>query len=179
LDARAIANLLLNEADARGIKLSNLKLQKLLFLCHAFYLVDTTRPLVRGTFEAWRYGPVHREAYEAFKEFGAKPITRGADRFNPVAGVRQALPVPEDQAVHDVVRDVVRFYGGKSARELVELTHAKNGPWDQVVSRAETSANIGLKITDAVILQTFKYLWFGDKPSFKDQEPNEDQPLIA
>src|SRR5882757_6997431 len=83
-DPRAVANLLLKEARSRGHHISNLKLQKLLFLCHAFYLVETGRPLVRGSFEAWQYGPVHREAYDAFKVYGAKPITEDALRFDPV-----------------------------------------------------------------------------------------------
>src|SRR5712671_6840917 len=72
VDPRAVANLLLKEARVRGQRVSNLKLQKLLFLCHALYLVRTGRPLVRGSFEAWQYGPVHREAYDAFKGFRAE-----------------------------------------------------------------------------------------------------------
>jgi uncharacterized phage-associated protein len=178
-DPRAIANLLLEEVRSRGYRVTNLKLQKLLFLCHAFYLVDTGAPLVRGSFEAWRYGPVHREAYDAFKRFGAKPITEDAEKFDPVTGTRRSVPLPADRAVSDVVQRVVQFYGAKSPGELVELTHAKNGPWDFVVASATTSANIALKISDGVIAERFKYLWFGDKPNFKDREPDEDTPLVA
>jgi uncharacterized phage-associated protein len=178
-DPRAVANLLLKEARSRGHRFSNLKLQKLLFLCHAFYLVDTGRPLVRGSFEAWQYGPVHREAYDAFKRFGAKPITEDAEKFDPVTGTRKPIALPADRAMLDAVQRVVQFYGGKSPGELVELTHAKDGPWDHVVSAATTSANIALKISDGVIAERFKYLWFGDKPNYKDKEPDEDVPLVA
>lgn len=178
-DPRAVANLLLREARSRGHNISNLKLQKLLFLCHAFYLVDTGRPLVRGTFEAWQYGPVHREAYDAFKKFGAKPITEDADKFDPVTGTREPLATPAKRDVIDVIQKVVQFYGARSPGELVQLTHAKNGPWDHVVSAASTGANLALKISDDVIGERFKYLWFGDKPNYKDQEPNEDVPLVA
>ena len=178
-DPRAVANLLLREARSRGHHVSNLKLQKLLFLCHAFYLVDTGRPLVRGSFEAWQYGPVHREAYDAFKRFGAKPITEDAERFDPVTGTRKPIALPANRGVLDVIQRVAQFYGGKSPGELVELTHAKNGPWDHVASAATTSANIALKISDGVIAERFKYLWFGDKPNYKDKEPDEDAPLVA
>ncbi len=163
----------------RGHDVSNLKLQKLLFLCHAFYLVDTGRPLVRGSFEAWQYGPVHREAYDAFKSFGAKPITEDAERFDPVAGIRRPIALPASRAVLDVVQKVVQFYGSKSPGELVDLTHAKDGPWDHVVNAAKTSANMALKITDGVIAERFKYLWFGKQPNYKDKEPDEDAPLVA
>jgi uncharacterized phage-associated protein len=178
-DARAVANLLLKEARSRGHHVSNLKLQKLLFLCHAFYLVNTGRPLVRGSFEAWQYGPVHREAYDAFKSFGAQPITNDADKFDPVTGTRKPLTLPEDRDVLDVVHKVIEFYGGKSPSELVRLTHAEEGPWDHVVAAAATSANLGLKISDHIIVERFKYLWFGKHPELKDIEPNEDAPLVA
>jgi uncharacterized phage-associated protein len=178
-DPRAVANLLLKEARSRGQHLSNLKLQKLLFLCHAFHLVDTGRPLVRGTFEAWQYGPVHREAYDAFKKFGAKPITEDADKYDPVTGIRGLIPLPADRLVLDVVRKVINFYGGKSATELVELTHAEEGPWSYVVTSAANSANIGLKISDEIIVNRFKYLWFGRRPPKMDIEPDEDAPLVA
>jgi uncharacterized phage-associated protein len=177
-DARAVANLLLGEARTRGHHISNLKLQKLLFLCHAFYLVDTGVPLVRGSFEAWQYGPVHREAYDAFKKFGGKPLTEDAEKFDPVTGARKPLPLPDDRAVVDVVRKVIEFYGGKSPGELVKLTHAQQGPWDYVVTSAASSANLGLKISDEVIVKRFKYLWFGRQPKM-DIEPNEDFPLVA
>lgn len=159
--------------------MSNLKLQKLLFLCHAFHLVDTGRPLVRGSFEAWQYGPVHREAYDAFKRFRAKPITEEATGFDPLTGIHTELAQPTERVVLDVVQKVMGFYGSKSPRELVELTHAKDGPWDYVVSAAEKGANIALKISDGVIEERFKYLWFGSKPDLKDKEPNEDAPLVA
>jgi uncharacterized phage-associated protein len=178
-DPRAIANLLIEEAATRGLSMSNLKLQKLLFLCHAFYLVETGQALVRGNFEAWRYGPVHRVAYDAFKRFADQPITEAASRFDPVTGTRSPLDSPTDRNILDVVQKVVQFYGGKTPRELVELTHAKNGPWDWVVAAAANNANIGLKINDDIIVQRFKYLWFGRHPKLQDIEPNEDTPLVA
>jgi uncharacterized phage-associated protein len=179
VDPRAVANLLLKEARGRGQHVSNLKLQKLLFLCHALYLVHTGRPLVRGSFEAWQYGPVHREVYDAFKNSRAEPITEDALRFDPVTGMRQPIALPADRALLDVVQKVVQFYGDRSPGELVNITHAKDGPWDHVVSTAKTHANMALKISDEVIAERFKYLWFGKQPNFLDKEPDEDAPLVA
>src|SRR6185437_420557 len=163
---------------ARRLELSNLKLQKLLFLSHAFYLVETGRPLVRGSFEAWQYGPVHREAYDAFKKFGAKPITEDAEKFDPVTGARRPIAFPADHQLLDVICKVIDFHGGKSPAELVKLTHAEKGPWHHIVEAAANNANIGLKISNEVILKHFKYLWFGRQPKM-DIEPNEDAPLVA
>jgi hypothetical protein len=107
-----------------------------------------------------------------------KPITEDAYKFNPVTQMRIAIPLPADRAVVDVVRKVVEFYGERSSTELVKLTHAQDGPWDHVVTDAANKANIGLKISNEIIVQRFKYLWFGRQPKM-DIEPNEDTPLVA
>ena len=60
---------------------------------------------------------------------------------------------------------------------LANITHAKEGPWDHVVSAAETNANVALKISDEVIAERFKYLSFGKQPNLKDEEPDEDASL--
>jgi hypothetical protein len=45
------------------------------------------------------------------------------------------------------------------------------------VSAAKTNANRAPKISDEVIAERFKYLWFGKQPNLKDEEPDEDAPL--
>lgn len=53
-DPRAVANLLLDEADQRGTKVTNLALQKLLYFAHGIHLTQTKQPLLTGYFEAWQ-----------------------------------------------------------------------------------------------------------------------------
>jgi uncharacterized phage-associated protein len=176
-DPRAIANLILAETKGRGFEVSNLKLQKLLFLCHALYLVNKSKSLIHGSFEAWQYGPVSREVYDAFRSYGDKPIQNPAKKTNPVTGKTDEIPLPEDKSVRDTVTNVIAFYGHWTPRDLVSLTHAKNGPWDFVVENSRINANIGLKISESVIRERFKYLWFGAHPKIDMVEPNEDRPL--
>ena len=57
-----------------GWSLSNLTLQKLLYLAHMYQLGENEEPLVPGSFEAWDYGPVHPTLYHAAKIFGADPV---------------------------------------------------------------------------------------------------------
>lgn len=178
-DARAIANLILSESWQRGLAVSNLKLQKLIFLCHAFLLVEKNRDLVKGEFVAWKFGPVHPDVYEAFKHYRDKPIDRLAARRNPVTEEQKEIPAVEDLDVWDVTNRVVAFYGSWTPAQLVALTHAENGPWDVVVKAAVNNANVGLRISSKVIEQRFKYLWFGAKRELHSEEPYEDQPLVA
>lgn len=179
-DVRAIANAILQEAWGRSMVISNLKLQKLLYLCHAFYLIESRgNSLIKGDFEAWQYGPVHREAYEAFKTYGDSIITEKATRLNPVT--RQRLPIssPEALEVRDVISKVVKTYGAMSPGQLVELTHAKDGPWDAVVKHASIKTNMALKISNEIIKERFKYHWFGEPQPLKGNAPNDEKILFA
>ena len=57
--------------------LSNLELQKLLYLAHMFYMGRYDgEPLVHGEFEAWDYGPVHPTLYQRARTFGSNPVLR-------------------------------------------------------------------------------------------------------
>jgi uncharacterized phage-associated protein len=178
-DARAIANLVLSESWERHLQISNLKLQKLVFLCHAFLLVEKNRDLVRGDFVAWKYGPVHPDVYDAFKQFRERPIDRLAMKVNPVTEQQVEIAPITDQDIRDVAGKVVAFYGSWTAAKLVALTHAEKGPWDVVVKAARNNANVGLRISSEIIEQRFKYLWFGTKRELNAEEPYEDQPLVA
>src|SRR6266481_8583654 len=102
LDARAVANLILSESWKRGLEISNLKLQKLIFLCHAFLLVEKNRDLVRGNFVAWKFGPVHPDVYDAFKHFRERPIDRLAAKVNPVTEEQTEIAPVMDLDVRDV-----------------------------------------------------------------------------
>jgi uncharacterized phage-associated protein len=93
-DPRSVANLLLDIADAQRRPVTNLALQKLLYFAHAIFLVETSKPLVSGYFEAWQYGPVHPLVYKAFQEAADKPITSRASRMDVLTGTKSPVPAP-------------------------------------------------------------------------------------
>lgn len=128
-DPRALANLMLDEADRRGIRISNLGLQKLLYFAHGIHMKRGRGPLVSGYFEARQYGPVHPAVYRAFKKNGAEPIAVRAVKRDPLTGRTKELPLPDDMTVIDLVSDVVRHFGPMSPGRLVDLSHAKGSPW--------------------------------------------------
>ncbi|MEM7545557.1 MAG: Panacea domain-containing protein [Pseudomonadota bacterium] len=176
-DPRAIANLMLDEADQDGIQITNLALQKLLYFAHGLYLTQTKKPLVSGHFEAWQYGPVHPSAYRAFKEAGSHPITKRAQGKDPLTGGPRPLRAIEERAVVNLIRHVLRSYGTMSPGRLVDLSHAKGSPWDYVVDKSRTSVAFGLRISDNVIEARFKNhkVSVGTEPNAG--EPNADTPL--
>ena len=104
-----------------GWTLSNLELQKILYLAHMFYMGRTGgKPLVSGSFDAWDYGPVHPGLYHVAKVFGS----------SPVGNIFHAYPdVPEgpESAILDEAYDAL---GKAGAGRLVSATHRKGGAWD-------------------------------------------------
>ena len=177
-DPRAIANLLLDEADRRGVKVSNLALQKLLYFAHGIHIKRGNGPLVSGYFEAWQYGPVHPSVYRAFKQNGSEPITARAVGKDPLTGQTRDLQKPKDLAVCDLVNDVVRHFGPMSPGRLVELSHAKDSPWSYVVDKARTDVAFGMRIPDNVINDRFQHHKVSvDASDRVGEPPNDDAPF--
>lgn len=157
-DPRAVANLILDEAERREIAVSNLALQKLLYFAHGLHLITTDgRPLVTGYFEAWQYGPVHPAVYRAFKSAGSDTIKDRAVKTDPLTGARSELTLPSDIRVQDLIHDVVKSYGPMAPGRLVELSHAKNAPWATVADKARTGVALGMRISDDLIIERFRH----------------------
>jgi uncharacterized phage-associated protein len=176
-DARGIANLILQEAQKKSFPVSNLVMQKLLFLAHAFFVVQKRRPLISAPIEAWQHGPVIREVYESFKEWKADAIGAPSVSVSPVTGQKSVVTIPNDPEVVDLIFRIVDHYGRWEPWRLVDLTHVKDGPWDYVVKQASNRANVGLRISDAVIRERFRYLWRPIQEKIIDDQPKENYPF--
>ena len=177
-DPRAIANLILDEADRRGMRITNLALQKLLYFAHGIFLTKTKKPLVSGYFEAWLYGPVHPSVYRAFKPAGSAPISVRAVGQDPLTGKKRDLPLPTDIVVIDLVSDVMRSYGPLSPGRLVDLSHAKDSPWRVVADKARTDVAFGMRILDTVIIDRFQHHKVSvDANPRAGEPPSDDTPF--
>ncbi|MBF7122222.1 Panacea domain-containing protein [Pediococcus pentosaceus] len=143
--------------------LSNLKLQKLLYLVYVDYLLSTDKKLFPEQIEAWKYGPVVPEVYFLYKENGAKRINlEKGSKFmtnkESVAPLMAKLVSQEDSKnIEESILRVLRKYVSVSANELVEITHRKGTPWS-VVYNPDTPS---LPITDEVIKKSYEKKSFG------------------
>lgn len=158
-DVRDVANFVLDSAEQRGIPITNLALQKLLYFIHGWFFSIYETPLIRNKFEAWQYGPVQRVLYNQFKHLKDQPI-KGvrATYLNPDTGkpdYREPKLRPDHAAV---VEQVLMKYEKFTAGELVDESHAEDGPWEYVWKQAEEAVYPGMKIPDAIILDHFKRL---------------------
>jgi uncharacterized phage-associated protein len=125
--ASAIANYYLRKALASGKTLSPMKLIKLVYLAHGWYLALKDEPLVDENAVALPYGPAFQSIYYQFKKYGNEGITECA-LIDNVA--EESLEEDEiTLAILDRVWDVYACY---SAIQLANLTHEKDSPWYKV-----------------------------------------------
>lgn len=153
-DGRAIANFVLDECDKRGVEVTNLSLQKIVYFCHVWSLIELKTPLITQRFEAWEFGPVLPYLYREFKGFDRSPIRGRATRIDVRTGQSQVVSYAFDSSTTDVLTKIVAFYSRLRPGDLVELTHAKDGPWYNVWNHAG-SVNPGMKIADEEIVRFY------------------------
>ena len=153
-DGRAIANFVLDFCDGNGRKVTNLALQKIVYFCHVWSLIELSRPLIRHRFEAWEYGPVLPYLYREFKNYDRSPIVSRATQIDPVDGKRRIVPYDFESQTESLLNKIVAFYSRLPAGDLVELSHAEGGPWYSVWNH-RGSVNPGMKIEDARIQEFY------------------------
>lgn len=153
-DGRAIANYVLDFCDSRGRQVTNLALQKIVYFCHVWSLIELHRPLIRHKFEAWEFGPVLPYLYREFRNFDRSPIKGRATQIDPVDGQHRVVGYVLDSQTDSLLKEIVGFYSRLRASDLVELSHAEGGPWFHVWNHGG-SVNPGMKIDDAEIVEFY------------------------
>jgi uncharacterized phage-associated protein len=108
--------------EVRDWKVSNLELQKILYIAHMIYLGNVGEPLIDENFEAWDYGPVIPELYQKVKGFGAKPV----------GNVFHSVDLPsESTKEYSYIRRAADVAKGMTAGQLVSFTHRPYGAWSR------------------------------------------------
>lgn len=114
-----IANKVIANTDiSQGDTISNLKLQKMLYYLQGFFIAAFDKKLFEESIEAWQYGPVVREAYFHFKDFGPSAIV--------LKGDENIIDLPK--AENELFQEVMLEYGQFSAIKLMNMTHEEL-PW--------------------------------------------------
>lgn len=120
---------------------SQLKLQKILYLAHMVYMGRTGKRLFEGPFQAWDYGPVQPYLYRKVSAFGARPIP---DIFAGAGELR------EDE--QEILDEACRHLLHKTPGQLVENTHTPHGAW----AKNYVPGVRGITIPDGDILDEYR-----------------------
>ena len=105
-----------NDEPNGGERLTNLKLQKLLYYQQGYHLAAFGTPLFSEDVEAWMYGPVVPTVYDVFSAYGSSAL--------PVVESEISLS-EEEEILFSQVYDAYREF---SAIGLMNRTHTER-PW--------------------------------------------------
>ena len=108
-----------NDEPNGGERLTNLKLQKLLYYQQGFHLAFFGTPLFGDAVEAWMYGPVVPSVYNEYSSYGSSSL--------PEVDSVIALTDEEEELFNEVYDSYREF----SAIGLMNRTH-KEKPWASV-----------------------------------------------
>ncbi|KAA3609356.1 MAG: DUF4065 domain-containing protein [Planctomycetota bacterium] len=144
---------------AKRHRMTAMKLQKLVYYSLAWSLVWDEEELFREPIEAWTYGPVCPDLYQAHKgQFIVTEIPNG----DPNA-------LTEDQ--RETIDAVLDGYGKATALRLSQLTHqerpwkeARKGLSDEVFSTREIDLNLMTEYYSNLVS-------YGQKPEESKQKP--------
>lgn len=104
--------------------LTNLKLNKLIYMAHGFYWGNFEKPLITDgeLAEAWKHGPVYRSVYNVFGGFKADIIPA---MYAYVSTKLDSF----DKEVSTFLAQFWNIFKEAPPWYLVDMLHEKNSPW--------------------------------------------------
>lgn len=128
-DVQDVAEYVITYSEDKDCGISNLKLQKILYLIQAYFLIQTKKPCFSEDIEAWDFGPVILEVYRRYKRFGSTDIRIRYPNLEDT----QKIFEKEDRKRIDAVIDKFADF---SATDLTILTQ-NQAPWKEAFDREE------------------------------------------
>lgn len=126
-----VAHLVVLAASQKGIGVTPLKLQKLLYYIQAWNLVYFNTPVFQEEPEAWVNGPVYRTVYDYYKDYQMFEFIKIApeEKQQLDESVVQMMSnvgfTPEQQELFD---EILSKYGKMASADLGLRTHNED-PW--------------------------------------------------
>ncbi len=120
VSAHAIANKFIEISQGESKPVTNMQLQKLVFIAQGYGLAILGYPLYYNNTHAWQWGPVVPKLYKPLQKYGRDFVTdkiKAEDEFC------------NDGEELEIVQAVWKAYGHMSGGQLSTLTHKPNTPW--------------------------------------------------
>ncbi len=146
--ATVLSNNILLRAKQEHIKVTPMKLQKLLYYVCVKYAKETGESPISEQFEVWQYGPVVPSVYYEFKSFRASGINKFA---RDVTG--EVSVVDEDSS--PILTDCINFVWSRLKKftgiELGQRTHRRESGWYAAYQRDDEIITLEDMINDTTI----------------------------
>lgn len=117
-----IAYYVIEKYNERGVEISNLKLQKIMYYIQGYFYKDLKISAFDEEIFNWPYGPVVPDVYFEFSVFGSLPI------YLDEKAKEETLNIKFNRDHKKVIDRVVACCNDKKASQLVEMTHSET-PW--------------------------------------------------
>jgi uncharacterized phage-associated protein len=141
-----IAKAFVSFAKSENKGVDTMKLLKLTYIAHGYYLGFFGKPLFESQVEAWKYGPVIPELYHVIKRFGTGNVDK------ELLDLYAEHPISEKDL--KFLKAVWNFYKNHTGLALSSKTHEKDTPWDKTY----TSSRSRKVIENALIETYYKHL---------------------
>ena len=112
-----------------------MKLNKLAYFSHAWYMGNCHVELFPEDVEAWPHGPVIRSLYVEFHDAGRDPITRLGTRLEIKNDEVTFVTPKHDGSLDDFFESIWGVYGQYTGIQLSNMTHDPGEPWTIVAEQ--------------------------------------------
>jgi uncharacterized phage-associated protein len=121
--AISVANAFLDLARREEKSLTNMQLQKLVYIAHGYCLAQLNQPLFHNNVHAFQWGPVIPNLYKLLNQYGAGEVKDFIPNDEP--------PIPLNSPEMEIIKEVWDYYGDFSAFQLSNFTHRAGTPWSE------------------------------------------------
>lgn len=127
--------------NQNGKKITNLKLQKLLYFLEAIYLIQNRdeKSLFDDDFYAWNFGPVSDVLYRRFKDYQNMDIQLNENDIGIAESMRN-----ENKKYIEIL---FQLLGDMTAYQLVTLSHLPSSPWAKLNQKYNGNIDKNIQIS--------------------------------
>jgi len=149
-----IANYFIYKSIDEGLRITPMKVLKLVYIAHGWHLGLIKEPLLTEQAEAWKFGPVIESVYQTFKNYGKQDIDSMNLSYKIVRSeFENLIKNDNDRAFLDKVWNVYKKFSGS---QLSSLTHLPDTPWDITWNKNKGSLKHGAIIPNALIKEHYE-----------------------
>lgn len=160
--AAAVANAFLDiQSEDQGDfpRIDQMKLYKLVYYAHAWWLAQRDQNLFEEDVHAWPWGPVVPSLYGAFREAGREAISglRATELVPSSGALKYSVREPDapSEDLMQYLRNVWDIHKNMSGVQLSNATHAPGEPWT-IVKEHYGSLDSKPLISNDLIKNVFK-----------------------
>ena len=133
-----------------------MKLYKLVFYAHGWFMGNCKSELFPEDVEAWPHGPVVRDLYLQFKDSKRAPIMNLGKRMEFNEGKVEMVEPRHDGSLNDFFESVWSVYGGYTGIQLSNMTHRPGEAWTIVAEQYNYDLSAKPTITSEIIEAVFE-----------------------